>query len=263
VIVGCRLLPFLPGGYDSFAVPLAGVAHGAGLGGLLLVPIGALWVLVARRRPSTQHVFAIVAMIAASAIALLGVLMMSLAVSVTLGAAMLALWAFGTRRTFPAIRRLKDAGPQRLSPAPSYLVIVPLLVASLQYVLVGPAAAFSRERAIRNSAELLADIEAYHKTYGRYPASLLALHQDYRPSILGIERFYYEPNGEAFNLFFEHPPSLFAAREIVMFNKRDEHYIAGHDGDRLLWTREQQLARRSYFESRDTPVAHWKSFFFD
>lgn len=42
-IMVVTLLPFLPGPYDPLALPLSMMARVAGLGGLLLVPIGALW----------------------------------------------------------------------------------------------------------------------------------------------------------------------------------------------------------------------------
>ena len=53
--------------------------------------------------------------------------------------------------------------------------------------------------------ELLGDIEAYHAASGRYPSSFLALHKDYKPSVVDIKQFHYAPNGQAYNLFFEQP----------------------------------------------------------
>ena len=43
-IILCTLLPFLPGPYDSLAVSLSMMAQIFGKVGLLLVPIGAVWV---------------------------------------------------------------------------------------------------------------------------------------------------------------------------------------------------------------------------
>ena len=37
------LLPFLPGQYDSLAVPLSTIVQALSMAGLLLVPIGAFW----------------------------------------------------------------------------------------------------------------------------------------------------------------------------------------------------------------------------
>ncbi len=41
----CMFLPFLPGNYDGLAVTLSFMAQLLGIVGLLLVPIGALWLI--------------------------------------------------------------------------------------------------------------------------------------------------------------------------------------------------------------------------
>jgi hypothetical protein len=48
-----------------------------------------------------------------------------------------------------------------------------------------------------------------------------------------------------------------------MYNKLDQHHFTSHDSDILLWTPEQLLARRTYVSRHDTPIAHWKYFWFD
>lgn len=40
----CMLLPFLPGRYDSLSVPLSMMAQLFGIVGLLVVPVGIVWV---------------------------------------------------------------------------------------------------------------------------------------------------------------------------------------------------------------------------
>lgn len=64
----CTLLPFLPGRYDSLAVPLSLMAQILGTAGLLLVPVGALWVASGywRRLAGKQYGIAIAALIASS-----------------------------------------------------------------------------------------------------------------------------------------------------------------------------------------------------
>ena len=44
-IITATFLPFFPGGYDSLAKPLSGAAWIFGRVGLLLVPVGGLWLL--------------------------------------------------------------------------------------------------------------------------------------------------------------------------------------------------------------------------
>jgi hypothetical protein len=49
-ILLCTVLPFLPGRYDNLAVPLSAMAQVVGITGLLLVPIGGLWLGFEHRR---------------------------------------------------------------------------------------------------------------------------------------------------------------------------------------------------------------------
>jgi len=69
-IILCTLLPFLPGRYDSLAVPLSGMSLLFGKVGLLLVPVGALWMASGywSRLAGRQYVFAIAALIASSVV---------------------------------------------------------------------------------------------------------------------------------------------------------------------------------------------------
>src|SRR5262245_58479051 len=45
LIVGCMFYPFLPGNYDGLAVTLSVMAQLFGMAGLLLVPLGAVWLV--------------------------------------------------------------------------------------------------------------------------------------------------------------------------------------------------------------------------
>src|SRR5688500_10564246 len=69
-IILCTVLPFLPGPYDSLAVPLSMIAQLIGLVGLVLVPVGAFWIAAERwsvlRRQ--RYAFAVVALIAVAVV---------------------------------------------------------------------------------------------------------------------------------------------------------------------------------------------------
>src|SRR5262245_15634105 len=51
----CMLMPFLPGRHDVLAVALSLWAQVCGILGLLLVPVGAVWLLHASLREITPH----------------------------------------------------------------------------------------------------------------------------------------------------------------------------------------------------------------
>ena len=134
---------------------------------------------------------------------------------------------------------------------------------TLQLLAAAPATEFSRSRAIRNSAPLIAALERYHAAHGRYPLSLLALWQDYGPSMIGIREYRYEPSGDAYNLAFEQFSFRLGTREIVMYNPRDQHVMTSHALDLLQTTPEELERRRGYYAVHDAPHPHWKYFWFD
>jgi hypothetical protein len=267
-IVLATLLPFLPGGYDSLAAPLSLMSRTFGIVGLLLVPIGALWVAAGywSRLARNQRVIAIAALIASSVVWIMMSLGALISSGFLLGVGALAFWIYVVWRVWPRLRLLKSAPPESTCPAAFYLLVVPVAVALLQMALVAPAIEFSRSRAIRNSARLIADIEQYRAANGRYPASLLSLWEDdYKPRIIGIERYHYEPSGEAYNVFFEQLALNFGTREFVMYNPRDEQAMTSHKVDRLQLT-PQELAveqSRGHYAVHDARHPHWKYFWFD
>lgn len=263
-IVLCTLLPFLPGRYDSLAVPLSGMSQLFGKVGLLLVPVGALWMASGywSRLAEKRYVFAIAGLIALSAVwvvVCLGALLSSL----SLGLGVLALSAYVVVRVSPQLRLLTSAAPRHTSAIPLQMLIVPVAVAFLQLVLARPATEFSRSRAIGNSAQLIADIETYHAVYGRYPTSLLSVWQDYSPSVIGIDEYHYEPSGDAYNLFFEQFTFQLGTREFVMYNPRDQQVMTSHRMDLLQLPPEQLEPRRGYYAVHAAPQPHWKYFWFD
>jgi hypothetical protein len=259
LIVLCTLLPFLPGRYDALAVALSGMARVFGILGLLLVPAGALWLVVdARRRDPVGISVLVVSAIVGLLVALTAFVLSGL----TLGIVAVGLWGYLVAKGASRLRRAPP-GP-RLSRATALsLVIVPIAVAALQFSLARPVAEWSRNRAIRNSAPLIADIEAYHRTHGRYPSSLLALWPDYLPDVIGVEQYHYEPSGDVYNVIFEHPSLTFGTREVVVYNPRDEHTMTSHAMDLLEYTGEALEVRRGHYAVHPAGVPGWKYFLFD
>lgn len=266
-ILACSFLPFLPGGYDGLAVTLSLMAQVFGVASLLLIPIGALWLIYEFRQKTSglarRYYFGLAALIAASLVAALVALSAFATFSLLLGVITLVLWSYAVIRLLPELKRLKTAERASFHPAPLYLVCIPVIIALVQWTLIPQAVTFSRNYAIRQSATLINDIEGYHQANGRYPASLAALHPDYKPGVIGIEQYRYEPYGNAYNLYFEQFTYQIGAREIVMYNKLDEHQFPSHAMDILQWTPEQLRSRKAYFSLQDTTSPHWTYFWFD
>jgi len=276
LIVLCMFYPFLPGRYDGLAVALSAMAQLFGVAGLLLVPLGVLWLAYeltkrARRKRNLPHTerayyFALASIIASSIVAVAISLGAFASIGLTFGFGTLALLAYIVSRFIPKLKLLKNAEPENLNPAPLYLTFIPIAVLVLQVMFAAPATEFGRNCAIARTAELINDIEEYRVANGHYPKSLLAEHQDYEPSVIGIKQYYYEPSGDAYNLLFEQPTFLLAnpgTREFVIYNKLDEQTMIAHDSDILRWTPEELQQRRGWYAVNDAPSPHWKYFWLD
>jgi hypothetical protein len=247
-----------------------------GAAGLLLLPIEVPWLVYEVRKraqrnrnlPNTGkgYYFAMASLIAASLVALVVSLVIFLGSGISFGVVTLALWFYALSRLIPRLKLLKKAEAENINPAPLYLIFIPIALLLFQVLLAGPVTEFSRNYAITKSAELINEIERHHAVHGRYPSSLLAVNKDYSPSVVGIEKFHYAPNGEAYNLFFEQPTFLFdnlGTREFVMYNKLDEHIMPSHAAWLLEWSLEELAARQGWYAVHDASSPHWKYFWFD
>jgi hypothetical protein len=142
-------------------------------------------------------------------------------------------------------------------------VCVPAALVGFIAIALPRAADWSRDRAIQHSATLIAEIESFHERRGHYPLSLQSLNRDIPTGVVGIERFHYEPNGEAYNLFFVRPAVSLDAKEVIMFNRRDEHRFTSHELDILQFDGEQLDRRRGDRRRTSLGKAHWISIIFD
>ena len=259
----CTFLPFLPGSYDNLAVALSEMAHLSGTLSLLLVPVGLLWLAADRssRLASKRHVFPLLALLASTLVwfgAWLGAIMHSGSV---LGVTVVVLWLFLLRKAWLRLRQRTVT----TSVLPFYLIAVPVVVALVQFTLLQRAVEFSRNRAILNSAPLIAAIEEYRTRNGHYPNSLLAEWPDYLPRVIGISQYHYQPHGDAYNLVFEQFSHRFGTREFVVYNPRDEQVMTAHARDILEFTPDQLVVERTrgHYWQETLPQPHWKYFLFD
>lgn len=273
LVVACMFYPFLPGNYDDLAVTLSFMAQLLGIAGLLLVPVGLLWLIYEIRKraqkqkeqPGTDkgYYFAIISMVAASLVAFIVLLPAFFNTGYSFGMIVLSLWIVAFLRTVSRIRRMKGAKIGNFNPAPLYLMAVPLAVFLFRWALIEPATEFSRNYAIQHSAQLIHDIEAYYDANGQYPISLASVWKDYKPSVIGIEQFYYESSGDSYNVFFEQFTFQLDTREFVVYNKFDEQEITSHDSWILVLTPEELNTARGYYAVHDASSPHWKYFWFD
>ncbi len=276
LVVLCIIYPFLPGEYDSLAVALSTMAQTFGMLGLLLVPVGVLWLVYelwkrGRRKrnlpaQARRYYFALASVVASSVVAVAVSLVAFAITSLSFGFLTSALWLYIVSKLIPRLRLLKNAESENFNPVPLYLMFIPIAVLLFQLTLAAPATEFSRNYAITMSAELINDIEEYRAVHGYYPSSLLAVNEDYYPSVVGIENFHYAPNGDAFNLFFEQPRFLFdnlGTREFVVYNQLDEQVMISHTAWILILMPEELEAAQGWYAVQEASSPHWKYFWFD
>lgn len=261
VITTATFLPFFPGGYDPLSKPLSGMAWVCGRAGLLLVPLGGLWLWFSHRNgPSIGQQRWL-------ARATLGICSLIALVVVLVAFAGGPLLAAGTGTLAGLLisrlaRRLRAATPLGRT-VPSMLAVVPILVLAVQSAFIQPIALRARNRVIANSAPLISEIERYRARQGGYPASLFSLYGDYKPAVVGVQRYHYEPSGDAYNLIFEEPSPAFGLRRFVVYNPRDQQRLTVHETDRLLLDDAGLDADNAgYTLVQPLPQPHWKLFTF-
>ena len=213
-----------------------------------------------------RYYFALVSVITASVVAAAIALIALATIGSSFGLLMLVLWLYIVSRLFPTLRLLKNAESERISPAPLYLIVIPIAALVFQVVLAAPLTEFSRNRAIANSNEFIRDIEAYYDEYDHYPVSLAAMWKDYYPDVVGVEKFHYSPYDESYNLFFEQPRFFLdniGTREWVVYNPDDEHRMYSHTAWFLLLTSEELERSQGWYAVHNASTPHWKYFWFD
>ena len=259
LLVSAMLLPFLPGRYDPLAWTLAASATGLSFGGLLLVPIGIAWLATSVRGYGPAKAALVVGTLVAAGAALITAASGSIAAAAVVLATSVA-WLIHLRRR---VALAQASGATIARSVPMAVIVVPLVSIAARMTLIEFASAWSRDRAIANSAEIIRDIERFRERTAAYPVAVNSLWPDYHPGVIGIERYRYESNGEAYNLYFENPSSDFATREIVMYNPRGEADFSSHAFDLLQLSPEQIRQQRGYFAFQALAQANWRRFLFD
>ena len=265
-VIVATFLPFLPGGHDPLAVPLSAMAWALGRVGLLLVPVGGLWLWVSRRQVSLSAPPFWLVWITLGACVVIAVVTVLIAFAASGSQLLAAMTAAATGlltiRLGRRIRAIQTGMSIPRTPA-AILVVAPLVVVTAQTFLVDAVTVQARNRAIANCVPFIAEIERYRARRGAYPESLFSVWGDYKPSVVGIDRYHYERSGEAYNVIFKEPSLGFGTRRFVVYNPRDRHRVTVHEQDRLLLDEAALDADNAgYTVVQSLPQPHWKVFLF-
>lgn len=257
-------LPYMPGDYDYFAVGLSHIFQFAAFTSLLLVPVGLIWLMlnIANRKNNKDIKYPLYLRRTAFAITVVIFLAAALGAFVSHNR-FFAIIILGIGVFILFVGRLKLKGlvsvPDNIMPY--YFIIIPVIVLFIRMTWLEKVKDERTDFVITQGELLIADIEAYKKTNGHYPVSLLSTIEDYKTFVSGIPRFYYEPSGNAYNLYFEQFSDVIGTEEIVMYNKLGEHEMTVHNQDLLRLAPES--ISRGYHKVVDHPRQHWKIFYFD
>lgn len=253
-ILVVTFLPFASGGYDPIATPLAAMAWMLGRVGLLLVPIGLLWQWVLARDKTARPRWLIRLSVGT------GIFMAMVMSLIAFAASGSLLLTIGT----VAIATLLIVRLSRgMRGHPALVAVAPIVVLTAQSLLVDAAATRARDRVIANAAPLIDEIERYRTRRGAYPESLFSIFGDYKPSIVGVERYHYERSGDGYNVIVREPSLDFGVRRFVVYNPRDRQRVTVHESDRLLLDDAGLDAdNASHTRIQTLPQPHWKLFSF-
>ena len=236
--------------------------------GLLLVPLGLLWLGYEFRKQrgeskkKTKHFF-IATFLTIGFVTIIISLGALLNYNVSFGILFLAVCLSLLTRIYLKQLAKRNYDHLNFNPIPLYFIIIPLIVAVVRFTLLSKGVEFSRNYAIKKSEPLITAIEAYHAKNGSYPLSLQALHSDILPGIIGIKQYYYEPNGNGYNLYFKQFSDEMDVEEIVMYNKLDEHAFAAHLLDILEYSGQELTLRRGDRRRYRLSSPHWIYIKFD
>lgn len=254
------IYPFMAGDFDSLAMPLSTIIQGIGIIGIILFPIGLTWLFI----PERNKLFAVIT------IYIIGLMIIVITFFAYLISGVLFSMTIFLILT-PLFLRLRNkvAKPLEgisLSYIPIYFIVLPLSILIIQLLIAKPVTDWCRDRTISHAKDYIRDIEMFFQKNGYYPKTLQAMYKDYYPNTVGVEKYYYIPFGNSYNLCFEQPRfflDIVGTKEWVVYNPKDEHKVFSHTSWFLLLSPAESEIRQGWYASRATNQKHWKSFYFD
>lgn len=260
-------LPFLPGRYDSLAFGLSMCAQAMTALSLVFVPLGLVWLLIRIcAKKSRDFAFCIIAIILLSADFLLLIMISTLAVGFSLAGIFTLAGALILYTLISSVKRWPKSRDCISIALPVCLVWFPVLIFSAAISIAPRAIAYSRQTAIENASELIAELDAYHTANSSYPHSLVSVNKDYETGIVGIDRYEYRLTDQGYNLSFQRPEMLlnnFGTKEYVVYSPNDDQSMQSHAAWIVNANPDDLNSGQGWYAVHDAEVEGWKYFWFD
>ena len=104
-----------------------------------------------------------------------------------------------------------------------YFIAIPIVALCTRLFIMDPLSNFSRDFAIKRSAQLITSIEQFKNQKGRYPETIDEINRKVNgPFIMGIDRFRYTKYGDQYFLTFIQWPDGGITEEIVLFGRQND-----------------------------------------
>ncbi|MEJ7738153.1 MAG: hypothetical protein WKF97_12060 [Chitinophagaceae bacterium] len=268
------LLPFLPGPSNNLVIALSIFGQSAGFFGLLLAPVGMIWILAEARERNreapdwrTSYYLAISTLVIITAICLILVIAAFVNFGIIAGLPGLIPIAFGLQRAVRELKKLRDNAQRRWNSIPFYLLTIPLIAFVSRVYLVAPLSDYSRDFAIQRSQRLITSIEDYKIKEGQYPESIKDLEARHlktisSPFIMGIRPFRYNKINDHYSISFSQWLELGSLEEIVLYDKNDIRNNL--EGPYAIYDYKFDLCRvQGASASHDTGYDHWRYYLVD
>ena len=266
--------PFFPGPSNGLVLGLSSLSLLFGFFGLLLVPVGIIWVIAGwiknkqrEDRPVNWKPSYYLSIIAAVIAAIIGVIFLPVfGQHAGVPAAVIALVIEGwlLYKVVLSIRKIKSTPSRAFNSVPVYLIVLPLVAFTANKFLVEPISTYSRNTAIHKSEMLIAAIENYNIKEGKYPASLNELKGKYidkipKPSVMGVANYRYTKVNNHYTLSFSQWKDGTALEELVIYDKNPGLYNDYAHFDYKI----DRYRIKGAFESHNTGIKNWRYYLCD
>lgn len=275
LVIVVILSPFLPGPPNQLVHGLSILGQSAGFFGLLLIPIGVIWLILENGMlKKTQDINVIVrtryciGLVSTIVMALICLILASLcAQNPVAGIAAVIPAGFIVYKSFTGLRKITSQSIPHFLSMPFYLLTIPVIAFITRIYLIEPVSRMSREYAMERSEILINSIEEYKNSEGRYPESLADLGgSDFdkatNPFVMGIQTFRYNHINNRYSLSFSQWLHLGSTEEIVLYDK--DNLRSSLSGQYAMYDYKFDLCRiKGAYEKQELGVENWQSYLID